>query len=140
MTETDCAHLLHAGHVVCFEVQRDIRHVMLVGEFDISSCDGIAGHESSVYTLEGERVNVRSFQGIVKQTLTLTENEGQATHIGVHGKFLIVGTSNAYVKIWDLSKRDARLHVHPIHLRERIPDFQVRVRVQIRKQTCMTDE
>ncbi len=109
--------------MVCFEVQKDIRHVMLVGEFDVN-CDGIAAHDANVYTLEGERINVRSFQGIVKQTLTLTENEGQGTHIDVFGKFLVVGTSNAFVKIWDLSKRDARLHVHPIHLKERVPDFQ----------------
>jgi intraflagellar transport protein 140 len=110
--------------MVCFEVQKEIRHVMLAGEFDIPSCDGISAHDQSIYTLEGERINVRSFLGIIKQTLTLTENEGHATHVDVFGKFLVVGTSNAYVKIWDLSKRDARLHVHPIHLRERIPDFQ----------------
>jgi len=35
----------------------------------------------------------------------------------------VVSTDRGIVKIWDVSKRDARLHSHPISLRDKISDF-----------------
>ena len=35
----------------------------------------------------------------------------------------VVTTEKGIVKIWDVSKRDARVHSHPISLREKISDF-----------------
>ena len=35
----------------------------------------------------------------------------------------MVTTDKGIVKIWDISKRDARLHSHPISLRDKISDF-----------------
>ena len=35
----------------------------------------------------------------------------------------VVSTDRGIVKIWDVSKRDARLHSHPISVRDKISDF-----------------
>lgn len=110
------------GKVICYEMQRDLKHLMNLGEFQLF-CDGIAVYEQSVCTLEGNRVNVRSLQGTIKQTMTLTEEEGAGETIAVQGKFLVVCSKFLFVKIWDLSKRDLRLHIHPVNLREKIPSL-----------------
>lgn len=114
--------LYGGGRIFTYEIQKDIKHMMSVGSFSVF-CDEIAAHDQSIFTLETDRVLVRSFQGTIKQTLTMTEEEGSATTLSVSGKYLLVGTINAVVKIWDLSKREARLHAHPIQLREKINDF-----------------
>ena len=57
-----------------------------------------------------------SLQGTIKQTLTMTEEEGIGESLAVQRKFLYVCTRNLYVKIWDLSKRDLRLHIHPVNI------------------------
>jgi intraflagellar transport protein 140 len=60
----------------------------------------------------------------VKQTLGLTESEGSGQSLMVvSARYLVTLTSNRVVKIWDVSKREARLHAHPIHLAEKIPNL-----------------
>ena len=44
----------------------------------------------------------------------MTEEEGLGESLAVQRKFLYVCTRNLHVKIWDLSKRDLRLHIHPV--------------------------
>lgn len=111
-----------SGHLVTYEYQKDIKHIMSVGEFS-ATCDDIAAMDQSIYCLEGDSINVRSFSGTIKQRLNLTEKEGHGKVVKTWGKFLVVGTANNFVKIWDISKREARLHIHPINLAERIQDF-----------------
>ncbi len=60
--------------------------------------------------------------------MTLTESEGAGTGLQVQGRYLLVTTVNSYIKIWDVSKREPRLHVHPVDLRERIPSMPATLR------------
>lgn len=64
-------------------------------------------HEGSIYSIEGNNIQVRSLQGTVKQTLTFPESEGQPIGIDVCGNFLVTATINGIVKLWDLSRRCA---------------------------------
>jgi len=112
-----------SGRVMVYEVQEELRHTLFVGNFDLF-CDAVDAYEASVCTLEGNRVNVRSHQGTIKQTLALNEVEGQGETLEVvGGRYVVVVTANRFVKIWDVSKREARLHAHPINLPERIPNL-----------------
>ena len=61
--------------------------------------------EQNVYTLEPSKMNVRTFQGTVKQTLQLTDNEGDPFLININGKYLTIGTTNGIIKVYDLSRR-----------------------------------
>lgn len=61
--------------------------------------------EQSIFTLEPSRVNVRTFQGTVKQILQFTENEGDPFLATVNGTFLAIGTTQGVVKVYDLSRR-----------------------------------
>lgn len=62
-------------------------------------------HEGSIYSIEGNNVQVRSLQGTVKQTLNFSESEGQPIGLDVCGNFLVASTINGIVKLWDLSRR-----------------------------------
>ncbi|XP_076998370.1 intraflagellar transport protein 140 homolog [Tamandua tetradactyla] len=70
----------------------------------------LAMHEDSVYTVEPNRVQVRTWQGTVKQLLLFSEPEGNPCFLDICGNFLVVGTDLAHFKSFDLSRREARVH------------------------------
>ncbi|XP_037670915.1 intraflagellar transport protein 140 homolog isoform X2 [Choloepus didactylus] len=70
----------------------------------------LAMHEDSVYTVELNRVQVRTWQGTVKQLLLFAEPEGSPCCLDVCGNFLVVGTDSAHFKSFDLSRREAKVH------------------------------
>ena len=115
--------LIGSGKILTYEVQKDISHLMSVGEF-YSDSNIVTSCDNSIYTLEKDRIYVRSFQGTIKHTLPLTETEGEGITLDVSGNYVVCSTRNGAVKIWDISKREARaIHSHPIMLKEKITDF-----------------
>jgi hypothetical protein len=48
---------------------------------------------------------ISSFQGTVKQVLTLPEIEGDPVLIDVRATFMCIATENGFVRIYDLSRR-----------------------------------
>ena len=119
------------GKVFSYELQKDISHVMGAGEFVVEDASLITADDNSIYTIEGERINVRSFQGTIKHTLYLNESEGDGQFMQVRGHYLMVATKHGFIKIWDVSKRDVRLHYHPINIREKVADFSEVADVQL---------
>ncbi|XP_040829503.1 intraflagellar transport protein 140 homolog [Ochotona curzoniae] len=81
----------------------------------------LAVHEESVYTVEPSRVQVRTWQGTVKQLLLFSENEGNPCLLDVCGNFLAVGTDLAHFKTFDLSRREAKVHCSCKNLAELVP-------------------
>ncbi|XP_020942499.1 intraflagellar transport protein 140 homolog isoform X1 [Sus scrofa] len=81
----------------------------------------LAMHEESVYTVEPNRVQVRTWQGTVKQLLLFSETEGNPCFLDVCGNFLVVGTDLAHFKSFDLSRREAKLHCCGKSLAELVP-------------------
>ncbi|XP_013795392.1 intraflagellar transport protein 140 homolog [Apteryx mantelli] len=77
-------------------------------------CDSpvLCVHEENLYTVEPNRVQVRTWQGTVKQLLVFSEAEGNPCLLDVCGNFLAVGTDSAQFKIFDLSRREAKVHCH----------------------------
>ncbi|XP_037013024.2 intraflagellar transport protein 140 homolog [Artibeus jamaicensis] len=81
----------------------------------------LAMHEESVYTVEPSRVQVRTWQGTVKQLLLFSEVEGNPCFLDICGNFLVVGTDLAYFKSFDLSRREAKVHCSCKNLAELVP-------------------
>ncbi|XP_024408937.2 intraflagellar transport protein 140 homolog isoform X2 [Desmodus rotundus] len=81
----------------------------------------LAMHEESVYTVEPNRVQVRTWQGTVKQLLLFSETEGNPCFLDICGNFLVVGTDLAYFKSFDLSRREAKVHCSCKNLAELVP-------------------
>ncbi|KAL8175170.1 UNVERIFIED_CONTAM: hypothetical protein K2H54_015043, partial [Gekko kuhli] len=86
-------------------------------------CDSpvLAMHEESLYTVEPNRVQVRTWQGTVKQLLVFSESEGNPCLLDICGNFLTVGTDLAHFKIFDLSRREAKVHCSSKALADLVP-------------------
>ncbi|XP_023584150.1 intraflagellar transport protein 140 homolog [Trichechus manatus latirostris] len=81
----------------------------------------LAMHEESVYTVEPHRVQVRTWQGTVKQLLPFSETEGSPCLLDTCGSFLVVGTDLAHFKSFELSRREAKVHCNCKNLAELVP-------------------
>ncbi|XP_019323655.2 intraflagellar transport protein 140 homolog [Panthera pardus] len=81
----------------------------------------LAMHEENVYTVEPNRVQVRTWQGTVKQLLLFPEAEGSPCFLDICGNFLVVGTDLAHFKSFDLSRREAKEHCGDRKLADLIP-------------------
>ncbi|XP_021936986.1 intraflagellar transport protein 140 homolog isoform X3 [Zootermopsis nevadensis] len=82
-------------------------------------------HEQSLLILEGEQtaIQVRTFQGTIKQMLTTNDTEGQPIGMQLCGSFLTVATAAGWIKIWNLSRREAKHHSNPKNLEDAVDDF-----------------
>jgi intraflagellar transport protein 140 len=89
------------------------------------SCSAVACqiYEQNIYTLEPSKVNVRTFQGTIKQVIQFTENEGDPILTTVNGTFLTVATTQGIVKVFDLSRREAKSIGGSINMKQAIPLF-----------------
>ncbi|XP_054848420.1 intraflagellar transport protein 140 homolog [Eublepharis macularius] len=87
------------------------------------ACDSpvLAMHEENLYTVEPNRIQVRTWQGTVKQLLVFSESEGNPCLLDVCGNFLTVGTDLAHFKIFDLSRREAKVHCSSKALADLVP-------------------
>ncbi|GAA6108114.1 intraflagellar transport protein 140 homolog isoform X1, partial [Tachysurus ichikawai] len=88
-------------------------------------CDSaaLAVHEENIYTVEPNRVQVRTQQGTVKQLLVFTEAEGNPVILSVCGLYLAVGTDTAHIRVFDLSRREAKPLCNAKNMAELIPDL-----------------
>ena len=80
-------------------------------------------YEQNIYTLEPTKVNIRTFQGTVKQSIQFTENEGDPFLVTINGTFMVVGTTQGIVKVYDLSRREAKSYGGSINMKQQLPVF-----------------
>ncbi|XP_073915300.1 intraflagellar transport protein 140 homolog isoform X2 [Castor canadensis] len=81
----------------------------------------LAMYEENIYTVEPNRVQVRTWQGTIKQLLLFSETEGSPCFLDICGTFLVVGTDLAHFKSFDLSRREAKVHCSCKNLAELVP-------------------
>ncbi|XP_053936151.1 intraflagellar transport protein 140 homolog isoform X2 [Cuculus canorus] len=86
-------------------------------------CDSpvVSVHGENLYTVGPHRVQVHTWQGTVKQLLVFSEAEGNPCLLDVCGNFLAVGTDLAHFKIFDLSRREAKVHCNSKNFSELFP-------------------
>ncbi|KAK5601789.1 hypothetical protein CRENBAI_020358 [Crenichthys baileyi] len=85
-------------------------------------CDSqvLAVHDENLYTVEPNRVQIRTPQGTVKQLLTFSKAEGNPVLLNVCQSYLVVGTDTAHIRVYDLSRRDAKAHCSAKNLADHI--------------------
>ncbi|KAF3704522.1 Intraflagellar transport protein 140 -like protein WD and tetratricopeptide repeats protein 2 [Channa argus] len=88
-------------------------------------CDShvVALHGENLYTVEPNRVQIRTPQGTVKQLLTFSKAEGNPVLLSVCQSYLVVGTDTAHIRVFDLSRRDAKAHSIAKNLAEEIANL-----------------
>ncbi|XP_012989276.2 intraflagellar transport protein 140 homolog isoform X2 [Esox lucius] len=83
----------------------------------------LAVHDDNIYTVEPNRVQVRTPQGTVKQLLPFSEAEGNPVLLSVCQGYLAVGTDTAHIKVFDLTRREAKAHSSAKNMVDLIPDL-----------------
>ncbi|KAM9817055.1 intraflagellar transport protein 140 homolog [Neosynchiropus ocellatus] len=83
----------------------------------------VAVHGENLYTVEPNRVQIRTPQGTVKQLLTFSKAEGNPVLLSVCQSYLVVGTDTAHVRVFDLSRRDAKAHCSAKNLANHIANL-----------------
>uniref|UniRef100_A0A671WNQ5 Intraflagellar transport 140 n=1 Tax=Sparus aurata TaxID=8175 RepID=A0A671WNQ5_SPAAU len=88
-------------------------------------CDShiVAVHGENLYTVEPNRVQIRTPQGTVKQLLTFSKAEGNPVLLSVCQSYLVVGTDTAHIRVFDLSRRDAKAHCSAKNLTDQIANL-----------------
>jgi hypothetical protein len=61
--------------------------------------------DSVIQNEEGNKIQVCSFAGEVKQVIPMAEAEGEVTLMDVKGRYMAVVTQNNMIKIFDISRR-----------------------------------
>eukprot|EP00795_Rhopilema_esculentum_P000551 gene551-10237_t len=95
--------------VVVYEVAQNKSFVRVAGTFN-SDATTVSVFEQNVYLLEPGKISIRTFQGTVKQELSFSEHDGDPVSLNLCGAFMAVATDKAVLKIFDLSRREARQH------------------------------
>jgi intraflagellar transport protein 140 len=95
--------------LMVFSFSQDKQQTRVVGSFSTKTT-AAAIHDMSVLTAEKNGIQIRTYQGTVKQVLSCGEHEGRFIALTVSGHFLAAGTDRGLVRMWDLSRREARLH------------------------------
>lgn len=114
----DAIAVWNGKHVVIFEPSGAI--LRNAGTF-LCESPVLAMHEENVYTVEPNRVQVRTWQGTVKQLLLFSETEGNPCFLDICGNYLVIGTDLAHFKSFDLSRREAKVHCSCKNLAELVP-------------------
>lgn len=84
----------------------------LVSEFE-SDYDPVGINSDSVFRFVDCDLEICNFKGNVKHTISFTEGEGDPELLDMRGKFMVVGTDQGYIKIFDMSRREPKLHKAP---------------------------
>ncbi|XP_031832698.1 intraflagellar transport protein rempA isoform X2 [Nomia melanderi] len=79
-------------------------------------------------------IQLRSMEGTIIQMLPTLPEEGEPITMDLTGQYLTVASLNGILKIWDLSKREAKLHTRAMATYEAISDF-----AEIIEATCNAD-
>uniref|UniRef100_A0A183EFR5 Nucleoporin_N domain-containing protein n=1 Tax=Gongylonema pulchrum TaxID=637853 RepID=A0A183EFR5_9BILA len=67
------------------------------------SCAAV--YQQGVCCIEADKLNFRTFQGTVKQTISMPEMEGDPMMLDINGSWMCVTNSNGFIRIYDLSAR-----------------------------------
>ncbi|XP_043233356.1 intraflagellar transport protein 140 homolog [Amphibalanus amphitrite] len=126
--------------VVVYEFSPDAQHARVVGSFE-STCEMAALYENNLYLADKGDLVVANFQGAVKQKVDFTDREGEAMYIDINGSFMVVGSVNGALKLFDLSRRELRSAANPKFITDSATDFgeliQCRVNCKGTKVSCL---
>ncbi|ESO81986.1 hypothetical protein LOTGIDRAFT_223604 [Lottia gigantea] len=121
-TTKDAMAIWNGKRVILYEYAADRSVIRSTGTFQTEAMM-ICLYEQNVYTIEQNKVQVRTFQGTVKQILSFIDMEGVPIYLDICGNYLTVATDTGLVRVYDLSRREAKAHTNPKILSDIIPGF-----------------
>ncbi|VDO26401.1 unnamed protein product [Haemonchus placei] len=80
-------------------------------------------NNQTLYCIEGDKINVRTIQGTVRQILSLPEMEGDPIQFHSSRHWLAVATSSGFLRIYNISGKEARQEHHSKYVVEALDEF-----------------
>lgn len=121
-TTKDALAVWNGKRVIMYEFSADKSSLKAAGSFKTDAMV-IVMYEQNIYAIEQNKVQVRTFQGTVKQLMTFAEPEGHPVSLDVCGQYLVVATDIGIIRVYDLSRREAKAHTNPKNLSDIVPGF-----------------
>ena len=90
----------------------------------VCSAKDVTVYGASVFILENSNLEIRTFQGTIRQTISFREMEGPPTMMDVNSKFMAVATVNGYLSIFDISGKDIKKQFQSSQISKTVPNFE----------------
>ncbi|XP_076752394.1 intraflagellar transport protein rempA [Xylocopa sonorina] len=109
--------------IMTYRMQKDASlYTTVVANFNCDT-DKLLIYDHTLIVLTPVLIQLRSMEGTVIQALPTLPEEGEPITMELTGQYLTVASLNGILKIWDLSKREAKLHTRAMATYEAINDF-----------------
>ncbi|EPB78587.1 hypothetical protein ANCCEY_02327 [Ancylostoma ceylanicum] len=107
--------------VMTFDVQSSLATI----QSSTFSCraEDIIIHQQTLYCVEGDKINVRTLQGTIRQILSLPEMEGDPMLIHSSRNWLAVATAAGFIRVYSLNSKEARQEYHSKYIVEALDEF-----------------
>lgn len=112
-----------ARQIASYKIHREgSLSVTAVGSFACEN-EKILIYEGTLVILTPTIIQLRSMDGTIIQNLPTLPEEGEPITMELTGQYLTVASLNGILKIWDIGKREAKLHTRAMTAYEAINDF-----------------
>uniref|UniRef100_A0A0N5CXM8 Intraflagellar transport protein 122 homolog n=1 Tax=Thelazia callipaeda TaxID=103827 RepID=A0A0N5CXM8_THECL len=104
--------------------------VEYIENFECSALQ-ITIREQNLYCAEGGKIKIRTFQGCVKQIISMPESEGEPIMMDINNSWLCIINSNGYIRIYDLSSGEVRQQCNSKYIPAVVENFRQFLHVKI---------
>uniref|UniRef100_A0A7I4KED3 Anaphase-promoting complex subunit 4 WD40 domain-containing protein n=1 Tax=Brugia malayi TaxID=6279 RepID=A0A7I4KED3_BRUMA len=107
-------------------------NVQLASNFNCS-VSSVVVYQKNVCCIEDDKIRIRTFQGTVKQVISLPEIEGNPIMIDINNNWICIASTNGFIRIYDLSVREARQQYHSKDISKTVQDFKYFLHIKLNK-------
>ncbi|VDL79072.1 unnamed protein product, partial [Nippostrongylus brasiliensis] len=107
--------------VMTFDVQSSLA-TMQSSSFT-AHVEDVVIYNQTLYCIEGDKINVRTLQGTIRQILSLPEMEGDPVQIHSNRHWLAVATSAGFLRVYNIGGKEARQEYHSKYVVESLDEF-----------------
>ncbi|CAB3396663.1 unnamed protein product [Caenorhabditis bovis] len=115
--------------IVTYDVQSSLATIQSTS-FSCNTSSVVIANQT-LYCIEKDKINARTLQGTVRQIISLPEIEGDPTVLDLNKHWMAVGTSHGFVRIYNLSSKNAIQEHNSKYAIENVPNFYKFISVKI---------
>ncbi|CAP39631.1 Protein CBR-CHE-11 [Caenorhabditis briggsae] len=107
--------------VVTYDVQTSLATIQCTSFACVTTSVAIVNQ--NLYCIEKDKIFARTLQGTLRQEISLPEIEGDPEILEVNRSWMAVATTNGFVRIYNLSSKDAHQEHNSKYIVENVPNF-----------------
>ncbi|CAG9540911.1 unnamed protein product [Cercopithifilaria johnstoni] len=122
-------------HVYLYEIINESNGKLGVQSASVFNCltSSVVLYQQNVCCIEDDKIRIRTFQGTVKQVISMPEIEGNPIMIDINNSWLCIVSINGFIRIYDLSGREARQQYHSKYIPKVVQNFKYFLSVKLNK-------